>query len=923
MADQPSKNRFQRYVANRSEVRQGARERLASLNEEHGKARYVLKQAKSDHRSSRYELKQERKHYRYHVKRSPELAQLNQEIRQAQKTFDQVKRSGGDVTQALVVLNAAKQRKKDYLAKAKEGLQTAKQKVRQTKRTRKSAIKQNGGTTTSKVLKAGRDKASYTMSQQTSSAMQEDDDLGEIANASHTFQQWDVNLHRAKRSGHYAKETSKFVIGKTYNLGNRTYNFVKGKGFTKTPKGQSWHGRLGANYRKWKNKAASTRAGQTAKGAKKVGKWAYEYMKTIVRNPFSWKAYILMFLLFLLMAVLGIGSGVNIQDEYDLNQTWLHLTKLDRERSTDKVDYWTNWEDSLLYLNHTYDKWSFKDDYALPQYEIGRSYLSHYWDAHNKDRNSLKTIQDLYKDKETIYYLTSDEQEEYQELLEAGSEIGKFPSLQELENPFYPPEDEATKVPLRITSRYGYKTKEEVNDKTTLQAVGGQDLYTVMSGTITVKDNQVIISDGDSRFTYYGVTGIRFKTGDKVAAGELIGKVKAGGNQDITYEKYLQYRPESSPLNLFPEPKKDWVQVNPGFYFLAVEYTQTTSVVSDIELSGDKQARARALVNEVKKREPKATDEGLAAILGAWDIESSVTYKRYETDYLTGNQFDLIAQNPTAEALVGSWSAFQALYPNLPLNKAGYMVNGLHYIGLGIGQWTGGRALALYEYAKANSLDIWSAEAQIGFLLDGDSPYYRTIFRQIVTSSGSVESLTQQFLTKWLGVPGNKLLERQNAAKQWLTFIKSGSGSTGASSATVPAEYKDKLPYGLPSDQAVLAGQGYPGNAYALGNCTWYVYNRFAQIGIPIYAYLGDAANWVYTAPNQGYKVTSQPQVGTAVVFAPGVAGSHTTYGHVAFCEYVNADGSFLVSEMNMKGEYSMTWRVLTPQQGIYFINPK
>lgn len=120
-----------------------------------------------------------------------------------------------------------------------------------------------------------------------------------------------------------------------------------------------------------------------------------------------------------------------------------------------------------------------------------------------------------------------------------------------------------------------------------------------------------------------------------------------------------------------------------------------------------------------------------------------------------------------------------------------------------------------------------------------------------------------------------------------------------------------------------MQGQGYPGNAYALGNCTWYVYNRFAQIGTYIYPYLGNAANWIYTAPLQGYAVTNKPQVGTAVVLAPGVAGSHTTFGHVAFCEYVNADGTFLISEMNTKGEYSMSWRVLAPQQGIYFINPK
>ena len=66
--------------------------------------------------------------------------------------------------------------------------------------------------------------------------------------------------------------------------------------------------------------------------------------------------------------------------------------------------------------------------------------------------------------------------------------------------------------------------------------------------------------------------------------------------------------------------------------------------------------------------------------------------------------------------------------------------------------------------------DIWSAEVQTKFLLEEDDPTRRAAFRRIVTSTGSVEALTEDFLNAWLGVPGNKLLERQNAARQWLNF---------------------------------------------------------------------------------------------------------------------------------------------------------
>ncbi|MBZ4299535.1 peptidase M23, partial [Streptococcus pneumoniae] len=71
--------------------------------------------------------------------------------------------------------------------------------------------------------------------------------------------------------------------------------------------------------------------------------------------------------------------------------------------------------------------------------------------------------------------------------------------------------------------------------------------------------------------------------------------------------------------------KKSWTYVNVGFYFQRVEYTQATSVVSNIETSGDKGRRARAFADTIKKNIPEAIDEGIAAVLGGFDIESSIT----------------------------------------------------------------------------------------------------------------------------------------------------------------------------------------------------------------------------------------------------------------------------------------------------------
>ena len=43
---------------------------------------------------------------------------------------------------------------------------------------------------------------------------------------------------------------------------------------------------------------------------------------------------------------------------------------------------------------------------------------------------------------------------------------------------------------------------------------------------------------------------------------------------------------------------------------------------------------------------------------------------------------------------------FTKMYPNLELNESGYLVNGKHWIGVGLGQWTGPRCKALYDFAK-------------------------------------------------------------------------------------------------------------------------------------------------------------------------------------------------------------------------------
>lgn len=88
------------------------------------------------------------------------------------------------------------------------------------------------------------------------------------------------------------------------------------------------------------------------------------------------------------------------------------------------------------------------------------------------------------------------------------------------------------------------------------------------------------------------------------------------------------------------------------------------------------------------------------------------------------------------------------------------------------------------------------------------------------------------------------------------------------------------------------------GNAYAPGNCTWYAYERRAQLGRPIGSFWGNASTWAMNGAAAGFGVSRTPAPGAIMQNGGGYAG----YGHVAIVETMNPDGSITVSEMNYAG---------------------
>jgi len=102
---------------------------------------------------------------------------------------------------------------------------------------------------------------------------------------------------------------------------------------------------------------------------------------------------------------------------------------------------------------------------------------------------------------------------------------------------------------------------------------------------------------------------------------------------------------------------------------------------------------------------------------------------------------------------------------------------------------------------------------------------------------------------------------------------------------------------------AAWNGAGPWPNHFSYGYCTWYVANRRY---VPWY---GNAIDWWPNARPYGYAEGQQPRVGAIMVTR------ESGYGHVAYVEAVNGDGSWTVSEMNYTGWDQVDRRTIYPGQ--------
>lgn len=112
------------------------------------------------------------------------------------------------------------------------------------------------------------------------------------------------------------------------------------------------------------------------------------------------------------------------------------------------------------------------------------------------------------------------------------------------------------------------------------------------------------------------------------------------------------------------------------------------------------------------------------------------------------------------------------------------------------------------------------------------------------------------------------------------------------------------------STAGIASASASVGNRYAIGNCTWYAYERRAQLGRPIGSFWGNASTWAMNAQAAGFTVNKTPAPGAILQNGGGYAG----YGHVAIVETINGD-SFTISEMNYAGFNVVSSRTIPMSQ--------
>ncbi|CAI3410458.1 phage tail tip lysozyme [Enterococcus cecorum] len=582
-------------------------------------------------------------------------------------------------------------------------------------------------------------------------ALSQDDTLQEGVNAYFNVKRVHSSAYQGIRIGKNSAKLVKNMSSHIKNVGQRTYNFSRGRGFQTTPKSMQKTPRqaLQKKYRNFQNRLKHS-----------VDKQSRQSFSSIVRNLFSGKdsmaksgsallshpiTWIILGVLLVFFLVLTFSGQVRpaiVQSEKELTASWDYMTELDAAHTDDEATFYTNPNDVMFYMNVKFGDYHLEDKRTPTQ--TYKQFLGQLWIKLNGESPDYE----LHSMKEVMsqkgYQLDKDDKDLYDTLV---PELG-FSTLNDtLAFPFVNTDE------LTASRRFGNEKKDGKivhYDWMDVYATKGDKVLAPIAGKVAkVTKNQVTIEKSDSyRLTLKNVTS-NLTVGTTIQKGQSIGQMNS---------QYLVIKYEKME-------NKEWYLVNPGFYFPKVSYVQQTILSSDLATPGaDIASRAKYIFNYFSKL--GFTKEGIAAILGNWQIESGINPKSAEGSYL----------NPPVGATATSWD------DDNWLNMSGMDIYGnntmIIHRGLGLGQFTdtrdgSNRNTLIRMYAKEKNKKWYDMDLQLDFIANADAPAYRTYLNRVGKSevAKDVAGLTNYFLIYWEGNPNNKLADRIQAANYWFNYF--------------------------------------------------------------------------------------------------------------------------------------------------------
>lgn len=131
---------------------------------------------------------------------------------------------------------------------------------------------------------------------------------------------------------------------------------------------------------------------------------------------------------------------------------------------------------------------------------------------------------------------------------------------------------------------------------------------------------------------------------------------------------------------------------------------------------GSVEDRVKLITKMCKAYEPNANAYGIAGLIGNFEAESNLDPTNFEAKYIGAHiKEPKKGDKITAENLYGSWAKFRSLYTTIGLDEGSYLIEGEHWIGGGLAQWTGGRTIKLYKYAEHKNVSMWTVKTQMDF----------------------------------------------------------------------------------------------------------------------------------------------------------------------------------------------------------------